>query len=298
MTITKVVAHISSDAGPSDSGWVTLVDKTNSPMQIDLLSLASTTCTFKTLGSTTGLPPGKYQQIRLILLANDATGATPSPNNCTSGGFNCVVLTGGSNSSSSGSAGKLPDTADVQQLLAGIPQNGNVLGKPTAPVTVIQYVDLQCPFCRQFETEAMPTILSDYVRKGKAKIESRIIAFIGPDSQTGREAALAAAKQNKLFNFTQLMYDNQGTENTGWLNDDVIKSAAASIPGLDANKLQSDRGSASVKSQLDAFDAQAKDGHVNSTPTIYVVHKGGKPQLVRLTSPGDPSALEAAINTG
>src|SRR6266581_4092644 len=80
VTVTKVVAHISSDAGPSDSGWVTLVDKTNSPMQIDLLSLASTTCTFKTLGSTTGLPPGKYQQIRLILLANDATGTTPSPN--------------------------------------------------------------------------------------------------------------------------------------------------------------------------------------------------------------------------
>src|SRR5438874_10873716 len=76
VTVTKVVAHISSDAGSSDSGWVTLVDLTNGPMQIDLLSLASTACTLKTLGSTTGLPPGKYQQIRLILLANDATGAT------------------------------------------------------------------------------------------------------------------------------------------------------------------------------------------------------------------------------
>jgi protein-disulfide isomerase len=208
-----------------------------------------------------------------------------------------VVLTGGSDSSSSGNAAKLPDAADVQQLLAGIPQSGNVLGKPSAPVTVIQYVDLQCPFCRQFETEAMPTILTNYVRKGKAKIESRIIAFIGPDSQTGREAALAAGQQNKLFNFTQLMYDNQGTENTGWLNDDVIESAAASIPGLDASRLQSDRGSDSVKSQMDTFDAQAKAAHVNSTPTIYVVHKGGKPQPVTLTSPGDPSALETAINT-
>ena len=96
VTVTKVVAHISSDAGSSDSGWVTLVDLTNSPMQIDLLSLASTACTLKTLGSTTGLPPGKYQQIRLILLANDATGATPSPNACGSGGFNCVVPNGGS----------------------------------------------------------------------------------------------------------------------------------------------------------------------------------------------------------
>src|SRR6478752_10478836 len=112
-----------------------------------------------------------------------------------------VVLTGNSDSSSSATASKLPDAADVQQLLAGIPQNGTVLGKPSAPVTVITYVDLQCPFCRQFETEAMPTILTKYVRSGKAKIESRPIAFIGPDSSTGRTAALAAAKQNKMFNF-------------------------------------------------------------------------------------------------
>jgi len=96
VTITKVVAHISSDAGSNDSGWVTLVDLTSNPKQIDLLSLASTTCVLTQLGSTTGLPPGKYQQIRLILLANDATGATPSPNACGSGGFNCVVPNGGS----------------------------------------------------------------------------------------------------------------------------------------------------------------------------------------------------------
>jgi protein-disulfide isomerase len=206
-----------------------------------------------------------------------------------------VVLTGGSDSSKA--AAKLPDSADVEQLFAGIPQNGNVLGNPKAPVTVIEYVDLQCPFCRQFETEAMPTILENYVRKGKAKLEARVISFIGPDSQRGREAALAAAKQNKMFNFAQLLYDNQGPENTGWLSDDIIKSAAASIPGLDASKLENDRSSESVKGQMDTIDSQAAESDVNSTPTIYVVRKGGTPQLVKLTSPGDPSALEAAINT-
>jgi protein-disulfide isomerase len=205
-----------------------------------------------------------------------------------------VVLTGGSDSK--GPAAQLPDAVDVQDLFSGIPQNGNVLGKASAPVTVITYVDLQCPFCRQFETEAMPTILDNYVRKGKAKVESRVISFIGPDSQRGREAALAAAKQNKMFNFMQLAYDNQGPENTGWLSDDFIRSAAASIPGLDAAQLESDRGSSSVKEKMDAMDAQSAEAKVNSTPTIYVVGKGGKPKLVTLTSPGDPSALEAAIN--
>jgi protein-disulfide isomerase len=206
-----------------------------------------------------------------------------------------VVLTGGSDSSSSAPASKLPDAADVTQLLAGIPQHGNVLGNPNAPVTVIQYIDLQCPFCRQFETEVMPTIVENDVRKGKAKVESRVISIIGPDSQTGREAALAAAQQNKMFNFNQLLYDNQGTENTGWLDDDVIKSAAASIPGLDVSQFQSDRGSDTVKNALATIDSQAKAAGVSGTPTVYVVHNGGKPQLV--SSTGDPSALERAINT-
>jgi protein-disulfide isomerase len=209
-----------------------------------------------------------------------------------------VLLIGNSGSSSSATASKLPDAADVQQLLAGIPQNGNVLGKPSAPVTVIEYIDLQCPFCRQFETEAMPTILEKYVRKGKAKVEARVIEILGSDSQTGREAALAAAQQNKLFNFNQLLYDNQGTEQTGWLDDNIIRSAAASIPGLDASRFESDRGSAAVKNALATIDSQADKAGVRGTPTIYVVHKGGKPKLVTLDSSGDPSALETAINSG
>jgi protein-disulfide isomerase len=207
-----------------------------------------------------------------------------------------VVLTNGSSSSDNSAAAQLPDATDVQQQFAGIPQNGNVLGKPTAPVKIVTYVDLQCPFCRQFETEALPTIIDKYVRPGKATLESRTIAILGPDSQTGRNAALAAAKQNKLFNFQQLLYDNQGTENTGWLNDSIIKSAAASIPGLNASQLLSDRNSSTVSDKAKTIDSQATEQNVNQTPTIYVVAKGGTPKLVNLTSPGDPSALEAAIN--
>jgi protein-disulfide isomerase len=206
-----------------------------------------------------------------------------------------VVLTGGS--SSNKPAAQLSQSSDVQQQLAGIPQNGNVLGKPNAPVTMIQYIDLQCPYCRQFETESMPTLIKNYVRPGKLKVESRIVAILGPDSQRGRQAALAAAKQNKMFNFAQLLYDNQGTENTGWLNDNMIKSAAASVPGLDSSKLLSDQNSPAVSDQLQTIDSQAKAAGLQGTPTIFIVHKGGKPQLINLSSMTDPSPIESAINT-
>jgi protein-disulfide isomerase len=209
-----------------------------------------------------------------------------------------VVLIGGgsSNSSSSASATALPDAADVQQLFAGIPQHANVLGKTSAPVTMVEYIDLQCPFCQQFETTAMPTLISRYVRKGKLKVDSRLVAFIGPDSVSGREAALAAAKQNKMFNFTQLLYDNQGSENTGWLNDAMVKSAAASIPGLAAGRLLSERSSGAIGDQAKAMDSQSSADGVKGTPTIFVGKSGSKPKLVTLSSPTDEATVAAAID--
>jgi protein-disulfide isomerase len=192
------------------------------------------------------------------------------------------VFTGGSSSSNTparGSlAGGLPGAADAQRLFRGIPQHGNVLGSPKAPVTVVEYVDLQCPFCQEFETKAMPTLLSRYVRPGKVKIEARPIAFIGPDSERGRAGALAAGEQNRLFNYMQLLYLNQGTENTGWLDDAMAKAAAASIPGLDVHAWSSARGSSAVTDQESQFDNEGDADNVTETPTVLVGKTGGKLQ--------------------
>ncbi|HET7571170.1 MAG TPA: thioredoxin domain-containing protein, partial [Gaiellaceae bacterium] len=67
--------------------------------------------------------------------------------------------------------GALPGAADIQQLYGGIPQDGLTLGKPDAPVRMIMFIDLQCPVCQEFEVTSMPTIVKDYVRTGKVRIE-------------------------------------------------------------------------------------------------------------------------------
>jgi len=96
VTIADVKANINPDASPGDAGFVDLTPGLSSaPMQIDLLSAPDTECLLATLGTTSGLQPGKYQQIRIILVANDATGVTLSTNGganqcATVGGFNCV----------------------------------------------------------------------------------------------------------------------------------------------------------------------------------------------------------------
>ena len=212
-----------------------------------------------------------------------------------------VVLNAGSSKASTPARGSLvnalPGAPDVQRLLQGIPQSGNVLGSRSAPVTVVEYVDLQCPYCQQFETQAMPALIGQYVRTGKVKIEARPIAFIGPDSQRGRAAAIAAGEQNKLFNLAQVLYLNQGSENTGWLNDQMIESAAASIPGLDVPQLLSTRSSATVNTRADAFDKQAVADNVQATPTILVGKTGGTLRPVALKSPTDGQSVASAIKT-
>jgi len=90
VTITDVQAHVSTSAGPSDSGWVDLTPGLKTaPKQVDLLGLASNQCFLATLGDSQQLQAGKYQQIRIIL-AGDSTGI--SNNACTNGSANCVQL--------------------------------------------------------------------------------------------------------------------------------------------------------------------------------------------------------------
>ncbi len=168
-----------------------------------------------------------------------------------------VKLTGGSDAKPPPPGVALPGSGDVERLFKGIPQSGNVLGSPAAPVTLVEYVDLQCPYCQQFETQVMPTVIERYVRSGKLKVDARVLAFIGPDSLRGQSAAIAAGQQDKEFNFTQLLYANQAGENSGWLSDDMVRAAAASIPGLDVNQLLAASDSDAVHAQAQTYVKQA-----------------------------------------
>ena len=96
ITVRSVQAHIDPKASDSSSGWQELAPQlANQPMQIDLFSDAQTNCVLAQLGSAS-LPVGSYQQIRLLLVSNSASGSgTPSTNACAGNGFNCVVLSDG-----------------------------------------------------------------------------------------------------------------------------------------------------------------------------------------------------------
>jgi protein-disulfide isomerase len=204
-----------------------------------------------------------------------------------------VLVLSGSSAKHYAQGAALPEASLVNSLLQGIPQNGLTLGDPKAPVTMVEYIDLQCPYCKAFETQTFPTLVKKYVRTGKLKVETRLLSFIGPDSTKAGKAALAAGAQNDFFNFSELLYFNQGVENSGWVTDDMLAAAASSTPSVNVDTLMNGRGGG--QKQLDTFASQATKDKVSSTPTLLVGKSGQKLQVVAITSPTDLATVETAI---
>jgi protein-disulfide isomerase len=195
-------------------------------------------------------------------------------------------------------ASGLPASTEVAAMYKGIRQNGLELGSPFAPVQMVMYIDLQCPVCQEFETTVMPGLVAKYIQPGKVRLEVKPWAFLGPDSTRGQKAMFAAAKQNRAFEFAQVLYINQGTENTGWLNDAMIVKIAESVNGLNVPKLLVDRNASAVKQQIADVTASVLGNNVNGTPTVFVGKNGTKPQRVGAPNSSPSGAeVEAALDT-
>jgi len=203
---------------------------------------------------------------------------------------------GGSTASTSSSASSsaVAGTQASRSLLNGIPQKGLTLGNANAPVRVLEFADLQCPFCRDYTTGVMPGLVQKYVRTGKVRMEFHALAFIGPDSVRAARVAEAAGQQNKLWNVADLAYHNQGAENSGWATDGKLRSIAAAVPGLDVKQVFAARDSAAVTARLKAASDLATRSGVNETPTFLV---GRGSSLKAVDAAGLPAAIKAAVGS-
>jgi protein-disulfide isomerase len=188
------------------------------------------------------------------------------------------------------------DTTDAAiSQIAGIPQNGTVLGNPQATVRLLQFEDLQCPICQKYTADAFPAIVEEYVKPGRVKIDFRGLAFLGPDSDKALRIAIAAGLQNKLWDVVGLFYEQQGEENSGWVTDAKIDQILAQVPGLDAAKVKVDAQGAAVNKEIAAVQAEATALSVQGTPWFYIAVGLNQPYEIRPTSL-TPSAFRPALD--
>jgi protein-disulfide isomerase len=190
--------------------------------------------------------------------------------------------------------------AAVDAMFAGIPQSGPVLGNPKAPVTMTYFGDYQCPICADFTLSGgFPELVSNDVRSGKVKVDYASYCTAtcnGPNPgefNTQQVAGLAAGKQNKFWNYTELFYRQQGQEGSGYVNENFLTSLAQQTTGLNISTWKSDRSDPALTTQVNADQATAKNIGVSGTPTL--IFKGPKGQAVPPEGVPTYAQLEQAV---
>jgi protein-disulfide isomerase len=168
----------------------------------------------------------------------------------------------------------------VAELFAGIPSSGMTLGSADAKATLEEFVDPQCPFCARFARQVLPTVIPGYVRPGKVRTVLRVLAFLGPDSQKAARAVVAAGFQDKAWPYMEILFLNQGLENSGYVTDEYLRKLGAQVEGLDVDRMMTDREDPRVDRVLAADKRRAEQLGVNGTPT-FVLDKGdGAPKQI------------------
>ncbi len=148
------------------------------------------------------------------------------------------------------------------------------IGKADAPVTMAYWFDYQCPFCQRIEETVMPDLIRDYVSTGKLRVVFKDFAFLGPDSQAAALAgrAIWELAPDKFYDWHKAMFDRQDAENGGWGNRADILALAASVPGIDAAKVDALMTSKATDYQLamqsDSYEASSMG--VSGTPGAII----------------------------
>jgi len=188
--------------------------------------------------------------------------------------------------------------AEVKMLIGGIPQSGNTLGDPNAPLTLKYFGDLECPICKEFTLGALPSIIQKWVRTGKLKIEYRSLETATREPEvfkTQQIAALAAGKQNKMWNFVETFYHEQGEEDSGYVTEKYLQNLAQQVPGLNLAAWTSARNDPALATQVSTDAQAANNAGFTGTPSFLIGKTSGSAHKLEYSSLTEPTGFDEAI---
>ena len=152
-----------------------------------------------------------------------------------------------------------------------------VKGDPKAPITIVEFTDMQCPFCRRYAENTLSKIDEEYIKTGKVRyiVEDFPLESIHPNAFRAAEATHCAGEQNRAWDMHDRLLANQQK----LTKEDL--AADASALGLDTAKfqacLESDRYAADIRKEV----AAAQSAGVNGTPTFFLGVADGKPDRMK-----------------
>jgi protein-disulfide isomerase len=147
-----------------------------------------------------------------------------------------------------------------------------LLGNQDAPVTIVEFSDFQCPFCRSFYEDTYIQLKKDYIDTGKVKISYRHLPLdFHPSAQITAEAAECANEQGKFWEFHDLVYEKQAEQGTGTIQytKDDLKTWVADL-GVDTGAFSECVDSGKYTQAVKDDSSYAQSVGVSATPSFFV----------------------------
>lgn len=161
-------------------------------------------------------------------------------------------------------------------------------GNQDAKVTIIEFSDFQCPFCKQYVEQTEPTLDQKYLDTGKVKwvFKNFPLTNIHPYAKAGAIAAECAADQNKFWEMRKALFDNQDKWAVSDTNPGLLELAKQI--NLDTAKFESCLKDEAVAKRV---DSDMSDGaqFVRGTPTFIVLY-GNEGKIIPGALPADQFA--------
>jgi protein-disulfide isomerase len=172
----------------------------------------------------------------------------------------------------------------------------HALGDPNAPVVIEEFSDFQCPFCKRFHDETFFQIVEDYVRTGKVRFVYRHFPVVdrndpAQESHAAATAAICAGRQNRFWDYQDVVFANQNGENIGDYTDRRLEAMAENL-GLDMQAFNDCYGSQDARAAVAADALLASQSGLSSTPSFLI---NGKPLLGAQPIEAFQQAIEAEL---
>lgn len=159
-----------------------------------------------------------------------------------------------------------------------------VAGNPKGDVTVVEFFDYQCGYCKRAFGPLMDTLKKD----GNVRLVLKEFPILGPESVVASHAAIASKKQGKYFEFHQALFRHKGE-----LSDDSIMQIAASV-GINTAQLKRDMADPKIEKQINRDYELAHALAIKGTPGFII---GGKVNAGALDADEFAAAIKEARAT-
>jgi len=165
--------------------------------------------------------------------------------------------------------------------LSTLVKNGSpILGNIDAPLTLVEFGDYQCSFCKRHFDQTHDLIMKNYVVTSKVKILFKdLVVTPGGDSIHAAHAAHCAKDQGMFWKYHYMLYNNWEGESTGWVTDTNLNKFARNID-LDMNKFSKCMSENKWIKLISASQEDANTMGVTGTPTFFLI--GPENEIVKI----------------